>query len=306
MASRMASTRDLSRPSEKLGTHSTSAGIRSLFALRSSLFARIARNAVRPSYSPSAFAPDQERPDLLTTGWMGIRAKSEERIAKSGLLMPRISHHELHRAVDARILVPQRSVRQVIDLGREIDGITSTMEPLQAQLGAAGEVDLRRVAGRQVLRAEHHPANGSNIGRHRLSCGEIPLEDDGIDRPRILPVTVNPELVQRDDIQRHLEAAAQGVVAQFMAQHPPNAPSDEKSLRAGSGGKGLAAAGEQAPVPSWTAKRVHWTVGRHLRQQRRTREKAKESKTNGDLHGLVRVNAKLIRLRASEQIWRLG
>src|SRR5271167_36370 len=101
--------------------------------------------------------------------------------------MPRISQHELHRAVDPWVLVTQRRIRQVIDLGGKIDRLSFAMEPLQAQFASAGEVDLRRVARRKIAGAEQHSADGSNVRRDRMSAGEVPLGDEGIDTAGVLP-----------------------------------------------------------------------------------------------------------------------
>src|SRR5271165_3218309 len=113
------------------------------------------------------------------------------------------------------------------------------MEPLQAQLPSAGEIDLRCVARRKVLAAEQYAADRRDVRRDRMSAGKVPLGDEGIDPARILRA-VNPELVQRDDVHRHLEAAAQSVLANLVRQHSSNARADEEALRAGSVGERLA------------------------------------------------------------------
>src|SRR5271165_5899415 len=116
-----------------------------------------------------------------------------------------------------------------------------------------------------------------------MSTSEVPLGDKGINPASILRA-MNPELIQRDDVHRHLEAAAQGVLADLVGQHPPKAPSEDQALRARRIGKRLAAADEQSPVPAGTAERFHRATGWRLRQERGGRKKADENEANGGLH----------------------
>src|SRR5208283_1505543 len=224
-------------------------------------------------------------------------------VADCCLSMPRISQHELHGTVDPRVLGAQRGVRQVIDLRRKVDRVALTMEPLRAQLGPAGEVNLRGVARGKILGAEYDPTDGSDVRRHLRSTSEIPLGNEGVDGAGILR-PVNPEFVQGDDIHRHLEAAAKGVLAKLVRQHPPDAPSDEEALRAGSVGERLAAPDEQSFVPSGTAEHLYRVIGWRLRQQRGAGKETEQNEANGGLHWVVRVNAKVIRLGLPEQISR--
>ena len=82
--------------------------------------------------------------DRQTHGEHGAKlvASCQLLIASCRLSMPRIAQHELHRAIDAGILSPERRVRQVIDLGGEVDGAALAIKPLRAQLAPAGEVHL--------------------------------------------------------------------------------------------------------------------------------------------------------------------
>ena len=86
-------------------------------------------------------------------------------------------------------------------------------KPLRSQLGAAGEIHLRRVARRQIAGTEHDTTDRRQVRRDGLPTRKVPLGDEGIDGAGILRVPANPELVDGDDVHRHLEAAAQGVAA---------------------------------------------------------------------------------------------
>ena len=100
--------------------------------------------------------------------------------------MPGVAQHELHVGVQPGIVVPDRRIRQVIGLHHNVPGILSLAEDLCANLRPAGEVDLRGVAGRQVVVAEQRAAHRRKVRHNLAAAGEIPLEDDGIDASGIL------------------------------------------------------------------------------------------------------------------------
>src|ERR1039458_4549274 len=198
--------------------------------------------------------------------------------------MPRISQHELHSAIDAGVLPAERGIRQVIDLGGEVDGLALAMKPLCPQFAAAGEVDLGGVARRKVPGAEQNTAYRGDVRRHRASTREVPLGNEGIDAAGVLRA-MNPELIQRDEVHGHLEGAAQSILSNLMRQHPSDASSNNQTLRAGRVGEGLATPDKQTFVPSGLTQDINWIISGNLRQQRQAGKQAKESEANGNFHG---------------------
>src|SRR5664280_1565526 len=147
-------------------------------------------------------------------------------------LVPRVPQHELQRRVDAGIVVTDRSVGKVIGLDCQVPGISLLAEHLHAHFGPAGEVDLRGIARRQVVGTEEHASHGRNIGCDFARAGEVPLSDERINSPSVL-AAVDPVFVERNDVPRHLEGAAEEPTAVLVGQHATEAEADQQRLPAG-------------------------------------------------------------------------
>src|SRR5664279_2291620 len=147
-------------------------------------------------------------------------------------LMPRVPQHELQRSVDAGIMVTDRGVGEMIGLDCQVPGVSLLAKYLHANFGPASEVNLRGIARRKIVGTEQHASHGRDIGCDFARAGEVPLGDKRINSPSVL-APMDEVLVERNDVRRHLEGAAEKPTAVLVGQHATEAEADQQRLPAG-------------------------------------------------------------------------
>lgn len=197
-------------------------------------------------------------------------------------------------------MIADGSVGQVVGFHRHTPGVGSPVKDLGADFGTAGEVDLRGIAWWQVMVAEKRTAYNSSVRSNFIAFGKVPLEDNGIDSTGVLR-TVNPVLVQRNDINAQFESTTQDSGAVLARQHAAQAEPENQVLSAGRAVHGRPSPGKHGLAPAGMAQHVNRGVSGNLRRQWHTSQATEQNQRNGFFHRVFRVMANGIRLAATVQ-----
>src|ERR1700675_3774387 len=102
-------------------------------------------------------------------------------------LVPGVANATREESVVAWIVIAETGARKMPEITLELKRASRARENVHSENSLGSEIDVGSVAGRNIAAAENDAAGGGDIGGERLSAGEIPLPDGGLETATIDP-----------------------------------------------------------------------------------------------------------------------